>query len=73
MRCDAMRPTMLSTLCSLRLKRQVCVHLPVYADNAALPGFARRMPLLLSAGRAAIDLCLLRQKTYSSGFAAVGP
>jgi len=28
-------------------KQQVCVQLPTYADNVALPAFARRTPLLL--------------------------
>jgi len=34
---------------------RACVQLPTYADNVAPPAFARRTPLLLSAGRAAID------------------
>jgi len=38
---------------------QVCIQLTAYADNVALPAFARRTPLLLSARRAAIDLYLL--------------
>ena len=41
------------------MDRQVCVQLPTYADNVAMPTFARRMQLLLSAGRAAIDRYLL--------------
>ena len=44
----------------MTLLKQVCVQLPTYADNLALPAFARRPPLL--------------QQTCSSGFAAVqGP
>ena len=38
---------------------QVCVQLPTYADNAALPAFARCTTLLLSASRAAIDRYIL--------------
>jgi len=37
---------------------RACVQLRAYADNVALPAFARRTPLL-SAGRAAIDRYLL--------------
>jgi len=44
----------------MTLLKQVCVQLPTYADNLALPAFARRTPLL--------------QQTCSSGSAAVqGP
>jgi len=43
--------------------KQVCVQLPTPADDVALPAFAaaRRAaaPLLLTAGRAAIDRCHL--------------
>jgi len=39
---------------------EVCVQLPTHADNTALPAFASRTPLLLlGAGCASIDLCLL--------------
>jgi len=39
--------------------KQVCVQPPTYADKVALPSLVRRTPLLLSAGRAAIDRYLL--------------
>jgi len=35
-------------------KKEVCVQLPTYADNVALPTFARRMPLL----QQSINICL---------------
>jgi len=52
--------------------KQVCVQLPTYADNAALPAFVRRTPLL----QQSIDISCRsgpEQQTFSSGFAAVGP
>ena len=49
--------------------------LPAYADNVALPAFARRTQLLLRTGQQSIDItCAPRQQQQTrSGFAAVGP
>jgi len=52
---------------------QVCgqLHVPTYADDASLPAFTRRTPLL----RQSIDISCPpdpHQQTSSSGFAAVG-
>jgi len=48
---------------------QVYVQLPTYADNAALPAFARHA-VLTSAGRAAIDRILLPPGPQSKPAAA---
>jgi len=57
-----------TSLCSAVLR--------TYADNAALPAFTRRTPLMLSAGHVEIDRHLVpagpMQQTCSNGFAAVG-
>ena len=45
---------------------QVCIQLPTYADNVALPAFAHHTSLLLSAGRAAFDWYLTARRVYSS-------
>jgi len=52
--------------------QQVCVQLPTYADNVALPAFARRTPLL----QQSINISCppgSQQQTCTSGFAAVRP
>ena len=52
--------------------KQVCVQLPTYADNVALPAFASRPPLL----QQSIEISCppgLQQQTCSSVFVAVGP
>jgi len=45
---------------------QVCIQLPTYADNVALPAFAHHTSLLLNAGRAAFDWYLTARRVYSS-------
>jgi len=60
-------------LCYFVRINQVCgqLHVPTYADNASLPAFTRRTPLL----RQSIDISCPpdpHQQTCSSGFAAVG-
>jgi len=59
-------------ICTRLLHEEVCIQLPMHADNMALPASANCMPLL----QKSIDICCLlgpQQQTCSSGFAAVGP
>ena len=52
--------------------KQVCVQLPTYTDNVALPAFASRPPLL----QQSIEISCppgSQQQTCSSGFVTVGP
>ena len=54
------------------IKMQVCVQVPTYANNVALPAFASRASLL----QQSTDIsCVLRpqQQTCSTEFAVVGP
>ena len=58
------------TISQVSMHKQVCVQLPTYADNVALPAFARHCC------RQVIDNSCspgTQQQTCSSGFAAVGP
>ena len=55
--------------------QQVCVQLSTYADNVALPAFARRCCLAPAVQQSTNISCSPRpqQQTCNSGFTAVGP